>query len=259
MTRRFFIPFLSTLLFASPVVRAAEESGDQRLFELRTYWAAPGKLDELHARFRDHTVRLLAKHGITSVGYWTPAENQERKVVFLLAFPDKDSREKLFKEFGNDPEWQAVMKASEAGGKLVEKVESQLLKLTDFSPPVKPETGGSPSRVYELRVYTATTGKLDNLLARFREHTVKLFAKHGMKNFGYWTPAPGQEGAENTLIYLLAHESVAAKDASFKAFREDPVWIEAKRASEEKAGGSLTVPDGVKSEVLVPTDYSPTK
>jgi hypothetical protein len=67
------------------------------------------------------------------------------------------------------------------------------------------------------------------------------------------------KGAENTLIYIVAHKSKQAADASWNAFRTDPTWVAAKKASEEKAGGSLTVPDGVKSVFLVPTDYSPTK
>src|SRR5437667_366337 len=63
------------------------------------------------------------------------------------------------------------------------------------------------ARVYELRSYTAAPGKLDNVNARFRDHTCKLFEKHGMTNVGYWTPTKDQKGADNTLVYLLAHKS----------------------------------------------------
>ena len=116
------------------------------------------------------------------------------------------------------------------------------------------------TRVYELRVYTAAPGKLDALNARFRDHTCKLFEKHGMTNVGYWTPIKGQRGKnDDTLIYLLAHKSEAAAKASWDAFRADPDWVAARRASEEKAGGSLTAPNGVVSEFLKPTDYSPMK
>jgi len=88
-----------------------------------------------------------------------------------------------------------------------------------------------------------------------------------MTNMTYWNLAADQKGAKspyvagNTLIYLLHHESEAAAKTSFDAFRADPTWIAAKEASEKKAGGSLTIaqPDGVKSEFLVPTDYSPVK
>jgi len=105
-------------------------------------------------------------------------------------------------------------------------------------------------------------GRLGDLNARFRDHTLRLFEKHGMTNVCYWNLAADQKGAksrlvaDNTLIYLLTHKSEEAAKASFDAFRADPAWTAAKAASEQKAGGSLTVPEGVKSEFLRPTDYS---
>jgi len=111
--------------------------------------------------------------------------------------------------------------------------------------------------VFELRIYTASAGNLDNLNARFRNHTVQLFQKHGMTNVGYWNPLEGQPGAGQTLIYILAHRSLDAAQASFAAFRQDPDWLAARQASEDKAGGSLTVKDGVKSVYLKATDFSP--
>ena len=113
------------------------------------------------------------------------------------------------------------------------------------------------SRVYELRTYTAAPGKLDALNARFRDHTLKLFEKHGMTNVGYFVADKGQKGADDTLIYILAHKSAEAAKASFDEFRKDQDWVAARKASEEKAGGSLTVKDGVKSEFMKATDFSP--
>src|SRR5437764_509658 len=106
------------------------------------------------------------------------------------------------------------------------------------------------TRLYEMRTYYAAAGKLDALQARFRDHTMKLFAKHGITSIGYWTPANGPKGAGNTLIYILAHKSVDAAKKSFDEFRKDPDWIAAREASEKKAGGSLTVKDGVKSTFM---------
>ena len=80
-----------------------------------------------------------------------------------------------------------------------------------------------------------------------------------MTNLFYWQLLPDQKDAENTLIYLLAHASPEAAKASFEAFRADPEWVAVKQASEDKAGGSLTVPEGVKSVFLKATDYSPTR
>jgi L-rhamnose mutarotase len=233
------------------------QAADPRTFELRVYYSNPGKLEELHARFRDHTMRLFEKHGITNLGYWTPLENPEGKLFYVLAYPSREAREKSWKEFAADPDWKSAKAASEKNGALVAKVESSFLKATDFSPEIKASDAGP--RVFELRTYTTTEGNLDRLQKRFREHTMSLFQKHGMTNLFYWTLQPDQPNAANTLIYLLAHKSKEAGDASWKAMRADPVWVEAKAASEKEGGGSLTVPDGVKSVFLQATDYSPTK
>ena len=250
---------LAAMLAASLPAFAAEP--DTRCFEMRTYFAAPGKLDDLLARFRDHTVKLFEKHGITNIGYWVPVENTANKLVYVIAFPNREAREGAdgsWKAFAKDPEWQSAQKASEANGKLVAKVESVFLNATDFSPAIKPSVGNGP-RVFELRTYTTTPGNLGRLQARFRDHTVALFEKHGMTNLFYWTPMADQKNADSTLMYLLAHKDADAAKASFTAFRADPVWVAAKDASEKEGGGSLTVPDGVKSEFLKATDFSPTK
>ncbi len=237
----------------------AAESKDARCFEMRVYYAAPGKLDDLHARFRNHTIRIFDKHGMTSIGYWTPLENPDNKLIYVLAFPSREARETAWTEFRADPEWKKVAAESEANGKLVTKVESTFLQATDFSPEVKPSKGTAP-RVFELRTYTATPGNLNILLKRFRDHTLTLFTKHGMTNLCYWTLMPGQPGTDNTLVYMLAHASKEAGEESFKTFRADPDWVAAKDASEKEGGGSLTVvPDGVKSVYMQATDYSPTK
>jgi hypothetical protein len=128
---------------------------------------------------------------------------------------------------------------------------------TDYSPAIN--SGGDGERVFELRTYTCEAGRLDPLNARFRDHTCKLFEKHGMTNIGYWNYEKDQKNADVMLFYILAHKSVDAAKASFDEFRKDPAWVEAKKASEDKAGGSLTIKDGVKSEFVKPTDFSPLK
>ena len=255
--RVMFLRILLLMTILATALSASAAEPDTRCFEMRTYFAAPGKLDDLLARFRDHTVKLFEKHGMTNVGYWVPAENTDNKLVYVLAFPSHEARDKSFKEFGADPDWQTARKASEEKGKLVTKVVSVFLSATDFSPAVQPSVAAP--RVFELRTYTTTAGNLDRLKARFRDHTVALFTKHGMTNLFYWTPMAGQAGAENTLVYMLAHKDAGAAKVSFGAFRADPAWIAAKDASEKDGGGSLTVPDGVKSEFLKATDFSPTK
>jgi hypothetical protein len=110
-------------------------------------------------------------------------------------------------------------------------------------------------RVFELRTYYTLPGRLPNLLARFRDHTTALFEKHGITNIGYWVPAEGQQGAGNTLIYMLAHDSEEAAKKSFDAFRADPGWIKA-RTESEKDG---KIVDKVVSVMMRATDFSKMK
>ena len=118
---------------------------------------------------------------------------------------------------------------------------------------VQPALGQSDGKdlVYELRTYTSNEGKLDALHARFRDHTMRLFEKHGMKNIAYWTPVD----QENTLIYVITHESQEAAKANWRAFGSDPAWREVFKAS--RADGALV--KKVESVFMKPTDYSPVK
>ena len=106
------------------------------VFEVRTYTAEPGKLDALHARFRDHTVQIFNKHGMTSVGYFAPSDEPLSKntLIYILEFPSREAAKKSWDEFRNDPAWQKVQKESEANGKLVTKVDSVFTEPTDYSP-----------------------------------------------------------------------------------------------------------------------------
>ena len=108
-----------------------------RLLELRTYYANPGKLEDIHKRFRDHTMTIFAKHGMTVVGFWGPVykkDGAEGRLVYMLSFKNREQRDAKWKEFQTDPEWQKVSKESEVNGKLLEKVESVFLYDTDYAP-----------------------------------------------------------------------------------------------------------------------------
>ena len=127
----------------------------------------PGKLDNVVARFRDHTCKLFEKHGMTNVGYWT-AEKDDGKLYYILAHASKAAADQSWKAFVADPEWKEVVKQTEANGKIVAKVDRMYLTPTDYSPAVKAPAG---EHVYELRTYTAEPGRLDALNGRFRDHT----------------------------------------------------------------------------------------
>lgn len=243
---------LTLALLAASAFRLPAADADTHCYEMRIYYAAPGRLGDLEARFRNHTCALFAKHGFTNIGYWTPLENPDNKIIYIIASPNREAHSTAWTEFGKDPEWQEVVKATESPRRLITKVESYFLKTTDFSPLVKPSSADAP-RTFELRTYTAAPGKLDALQTRFRDHTVALFTKHGMTSVGYWTAL--ETKPENTLIYILAHKSKEAGAESFADFRKDPDWIAAKSASE--TNGSLTTK--VESVFMAPEDFSPIK
>ena len=126
MTRK-FAPFVALLLSAF--------AAQARVYELRTYHTAEGKLEALKARFRDHTVQIFKKHGMESVGYWVPEDPAMSKntLIYILAHPSREAADKNWKAFRDDPEWQKVRTESEAGGRIVEKVDSVFMDPTDFS------------------------------------------------------------------------------------------------------------------------------
>ena len=120
--------------FPGPSVVSAQASG--RVFELRTYTAPDGKLGDLHARFRDHTMRIFAKHGITSIVYFKPQDTplSQNTLVYLIAHPSREAATKNWDEFRKDPEWVKVSAESQANGPIVTKVDSVFLVPTDYSP-----------------------------------------------------------------------------------------------------------------------------
>jgi NIPSNAP protein len=121
---------------ASAQEKSAAGSSMAPVYELRVYHTYDGKLDDLLRRFREHTTRLFEKHGIRNVAYWTPTDEplKGKTLVYILAHPSRDAATANWQAFRDDPEWQSVRDKSEANGKLVEKIDSTFMALTDFSP-----------------------------------------------------------------------------------------------------------------------------
>ena len=113
---------------------------------------------------------------------------------------------------------------------------------------------GGKGRFYEMRTYHCAEGKLEDLHNRFRNHTNKLFKKHGIEMVGYWTPADAP-ASKNTLVFILAYPSREAREQRWNAFANDPEWVKAK-AESERNGPLVTKVDQV---YMNPTDYSPSK
>jgi hypothetical protein len=141
MTRRLLLESLSALPMLSAALLSASQRADAKqtantVYELRVYHAAPGKLAELLARFRDHTNKLFEKHGMKAIAYWTPLDEPERgnMLIYILQHPSREAAVSNWKAFQDDPEWKRVKEESEANGKLAEKIDSTYMALTDFSP-----------------------------------------------------------------------------------------------------------------------------
>ena len=130
------LSFTAGALAISPFVRAQAGRDGERVFELRVYHTLPGRLPALHGNFRDFNVRFLKKHGIESVGYWTPQDAPAAgdTLIFMVAHESREAATRHWKEFREDAEWQKLAKAAEASGPIVEKAESTFLAATDYSP-----------------------------------------------------------------------------------------------------------------------------
>ena len=115
---------------------AASAAAKNRVFELRTYYTNEGKLPDLQARFRNHTMKLFQKHGMKNVGYWVPqdAPASANTLIYIISHESRDAAKKSWADFVADPEWKKVREASEANGKIVSKVESVYMDATDYSP-----------------------------------------------------------------------------------------------------------------------------
>jgi hypothetical protein len=118
------------------VATAEEKKVDTRVFELRIYYPNPGKMQALHARFRDHTNALFKKHGMEIIAFWVPTDpkDTDQKLIYILAYPSEAAGKKSWEAFRNDPEWKKAREASEKDGVLVNKVDSVWMKPTDYSP-----------------------------------------------------------------------------------------------------------------------------
>jgi hypothetical protein len=116
--------------------RAADSPQAARVFEIRTYYTLPGRLEALNKRFREHTLKLFEKHGMTNVGYWIPQDNpgHENTLIYVISHASREQAKKNWAAFIADPEWQKVAEESQKDGKIIEKIDSVFMDATDYSP-----------------------------------------------------------------------------------------------------------------------------
>jgi hypothetical protein len=247
MTR--ILTLLTAALFG---LFAFATSSSADVFELRTYTTNEGKLDNLNARFRDHTVALFKKHGMKSVGYWVPTDEKKSKntLIYVISHKSRDAAKASWKAFIADPAWKKVAAESQKDGQILAKrPESVFMETAKYSPTWK-NGKADDDDVFELRVYKAAEGKLGKLDARFRDHTIRLFEKHGMKSVAYWHPTD-EPDSKDTLIYIIKHDSRDAAKKSWAAFLADPDW---KKAAKESGVGRLA--KRPQATYMKATDYS---
>jgi len=244
--------FLLTLLCAGLFSFAVNaKKTDNRYFEMRIYYCHPGRLDALIQRFTNHTTKIFEKHGMTNVGYWIPTNNTDNALYYILAYPSKADRDSSWKHFSSDPEWKTVSKKSEETGKIVAKVTSVFMNATDFSPKIKP-SGGAVDQVFELRTYSQLPGRNPAILARFKDHTMKLFKQHGMKNIAYVTTIEKDPAVQSKLVYLVSHSSEEEAKSNWSGFGNDPKWK--KVAADSEKDGKII--EKIESVYMKPTSFS---
>ncbi|MGM0945985.1 MAG: NIPSNAP family protein [Bacteroidota bacterium] len=197
-------------------------------FEMRTYTAHEGKLADLVKRFENHTTKLFEKAGMENVAYFLPLDESDNTLTYILGYPDVSARDRMWKSFLNDPDWKKAYEESRKNGPLVKDiVETYMVlapELNDLPMPM-------PSGVFQLRTYYCFDGKIENIQARFRDHTRALFEKQGLKNYPYFLTVE-KDGSQPKLIYLLGHDNQEAYERAFQNFAKDPEWIKVRDASE---------------------------
>jgi NIPSNAP len=236
---------------------------DGKLYEMRFYTTNPGKLPDLHARFRNHTMKLFEKHGMENIIYWSVSEgapksddDKDNLLIYIIAHKDEAAKDASWAAFRADPEWKAVVAKSEENGKILAKPPRAIfMRETEFSAVDEPinKDSGTPARLWELRQYNDGPERVPFTVDRFGSGENAIFTKHGMQTVKFWTATDN-----SAFIYLLAHRDKAASDESWKGFKSEfPEFMKKYR----DAHPNLPAGRGNGNEVrfLIPTDYSPRK
>lgn len=246
----------------TPAVEAAEPG---KLYELRIYVTNPGKLEDLHNRFRNHTCKLFEKHGMENIIYWdvvegdkTDGERAKNMLVYFIAHKDEAAREASWKAFIADPEWQAVAKKSEENGKiLAEAPIAILMRDVAFSPAdeeVNRESADEP-RLFELRHYNDGPARVPFTVDRFGSGEVEIFQEAGMETLKFWRTTD-----DKSFIYLLAHKDRETSKESWAIFMKNfRGFMQKYNASGKTPPADAPPGAGMEIRFLKPTDYSPRK
>lgn len=220
--------------------------------ELRLYAVSTNRMAGVLERFRRTVEPLRRVHGIRTVGCWTsPGTTNGGTFAYLLTDASRAELRRKEQAFGADPRFQEGFAAStRKHGKTVDAIVALPLRADpstsfDFTP-------AATNRAFELRVYTVHPGRLEAFRARWRDHAVPLYRRHGLDCLGWWTAEKPEPGAPDRVVCLLAAASPDAVQQAKAAFHDDPEWRRVERETERD--GPLR--DGVDSYLLTPADFS---
>ncbi len=250
--KKIITTFVVALFLGLINLQAQDAQGfNSKYFEIRKYYAHDGKLEELIARFENHTMAIFERIGMENIAYFLPLENDDNSLTYILGYPDKASRDRMWNTFMADQEWIQAYQKSTENGALVKRVEETFMVL---APGLNSLPKPLPSGVIQLRTYTCFDGKLFDLQRRFKDHTQALFERQDFRNYLYWV-TDEEDGSQAKLIYLLGHRNELAFNQSFQNFLKDPDWVSARDASE--ANGKLV--EKVDAVMLKTLPFSPLK
>ena len=228
--RIFFASFLLVM-----VCGCYGKAPDSTCYELRIYRCFEGRVPALQKRFREHTLSLFKKHGIRSIGYWLPLQGEPNTLYYIIAYPNRRSRDSMWNAFAQSAEWLEVKRRSEEDGRIVDQVISSFMIMPALSPRVE-AFRSSQDHIFELKTYTCASGNCDRLLTAFNESGRKGLQKKGIRTVAVWL-VPHPDTAPAAVVCLYAHRSEAAAKTS---------WDSADRDSGTNA----------RSVLLTPLDFS---
>lgn len=225
------------------------------LYELRHYTTPDTtSLSALTSVFGEHILPVAETHGMRVVGSWTVAIGQQPRFTVMLAFDDANQRQEQFASFlGSDAWRQAEPLLFPNGAALITGLDTALLRPTDYSPDSFRFMDAASPGVFEERIYRARNERtFAGVNRRFNDHTVRIFAKHGIVPVGFWTVDVGADQMLS-LYYLLRFDSLGDYNPKWNAFRSDPEWQQVREDSERD--GNLLL--WIRSTILAPTPFSP--
>lgn len=243
---------LAVAFLAGAVYSRAADLNTASFYELRIYTVTSNKMDAVLERFRETVEPVRKTRGITTIGYWSaPGETNGGTFVYLMAAASEQELKAQEKAFGGDPKFKEGYAASSAKhGKTVDRIVSLPMAVDatakfDFTCAEKP-------RAFDLRIYSVLPSKLDAFRARWRDHAVPIYQRHGLHSVGWWVAGKKDMDGHDQFICLLAGESVAAIQKSIADFHKDPDWQRAEKEFEKD--GKLR--SKVIAYKLTPTDFS---